>query len=804
MSAPLPIDPALPEIVAALDHTGLCVLQAPPGAGKTTRVPLALLGARSRGRIVMLEPRRVAARAAADRLAAELREPLGQRVGLRMRGESVPGKAIEVVTEGVLTRLLHADPELSGISTLIFDEFHERSLQADLGLALALEVREALRPDLRLLVMSATLDAGPVAALMGGAPIVTAEGRSFPVDVRWADRPVGRLSPRDHAAETAFLAQTAAAETEAAVLVFLPGRGEIERTATTLADCAPGLPVLPLHGTLPAARQRAALTPAPGARVVLATAIAETSLTIPDVRAVVDGGLARRARFDPAKGMSRLVTDRVTRAEAEQRRGRAGRVAEGICLRLWSRGEEGALQAHAPPEIAAADLAPLALDLALWGTDGAHLPFLTPPPEAQLDEARRLLRDLGALDASGRITDRGRAMAAMPTHPRLAAMLSAGGGRAAAELAALLEARGPLPGEGVNLSPRLAALSGGQAAFAEARRTAKRLAKHAGKTDDLSPGARLSLAYPDRIGLRRSGDAPRWLLSGGAGASLDPGDGLAQARLLVAADLDGDRREARIRLALPVTEAEIKDLHGDRLDLVNVAAWSRRDRRVRARRRLRLGALVLEDRIWRDVPAVTQVAAMLDGVRDLGLAALPWEGAPARLRARIAWIEERGAEMPDVTDDGLLAALADWLAPALAGITTADALAQVDLVSALTGWLGWERQQTLDRLAPPEIRAPTGTRLPVDYATDPPSVAVRLQEMFGTTTHPTVGPDRLPLMVTLLSPAGRPVQTTSDLPRFWATSYADVRKDLRGRYPKHPWPEDPSVAPPTTRAKPRR
>ena len=601
-------------------------------------------------------------------------------------------------------------------------------------------------------------------------------------------------------------------ETEGGALVFLPGQAEIARTATLIAPrLPPGVVLQPLHGGLPFAQQRAALAPlAAGRRLVLATAIAETSLTIPDVRLVVDAGRARRARFDPGSGMTRLVTERVTRAEAEQRRGRAGRVAPGWCYRLWTRGEEGGLGLFPPPEIASADLAGLALELALWGAatpDG--LGFLTPPPAPAFAEARALLTELGALDAAGRITDHGRRLAGLPVHPRLGHMLveapARGAGALAANLAALVEARDPLRGRGADLTLRLDALRGGNPALGPVREEARRLRRLAppGRGDSLSPGAALSLAYPDRIAQRRPGTAPRYLLANGKGAALPTDDPLGTAPFLIAADLDGDPREATIRLALAVTEAEVRELHGARLRRETVAFWSRRDAAVLARERLTLGALALEDRPWRGAPPEAVTAALLDGIRDLGLEALPWTEAARRFAARVEWLRARDADLPDLSPDGLLAELDDWLGPWLPGMSRASDLARLDLLAALDARLDRTARQRLDRLAPAAITAPTGTTLPVDYSGAAPTVSVRLQEMFGTTAHPTLGPDAVPLVIELLSPARRPVQTTADLPGFWASSYADVRRDLRGRYPKHPWPEDPAAAAPTRRAKPR-
>lgn len=824
----LPIEPILGAVGAALGAGGCVVLQAPPGAGKSTRVPIYLLEQELvAGRILMLEPRRVAARATAERLAAALGETPGGRVGYRVRGETVPGARIEVVTEGILTRMLQSEPDLPGVGCVIFDEFHERALQADLGLALILEARAALRPDLALIVMSATLDAGPVAALIG-APVLTAEGRAFPVETRWLDRPWAGPRARLETA-AAELALRALDETEGGVLLFLPGQAEIARAAGLLAPrLGPEVRIQPLHGGLPFARQREALAPlAAGRKLVLATAIAETSLTIPDVRVVVDAGRARRPRYDPGSGMTRLVTERVSRAEAEQRRGRAGRVAPGWCYRLWTRGEEGAFDAFAPPEIAIADLTGLALELALWGAEPGALSFLTPPPAAAFAGARALLADLGALDAAGRITAHGRGLARLPLHPRLGHMTIEGQrlgvGALACDLAALLEARDPLRGQGgpapTDLGLRLAALrdparvaaehpvdldrAAIEALRVEIRRLRAALPRGDGSGGGASPGGVLSLAYPDRVAQRRPGPAPRYLLSGGKGVALPEMDRLAAAPMLVAADLDGDPREARVRRALAVAETEIRALHAGRLTREEICAWSRRDRAVVARRRLSFGALVLEDRPWPDAPPDRVAAALGEGVRQLGLDALPWTAAARRLAARVEWLRARGVDLPDFSGAGLLATIETWLTPWLAGMTRAEDLAALDLRAALEARLDRAARAMLDRLAPAEILAPTGTRLAVDYSGAAPSVSVRLQEMFGLTRHPTLGPDAVPLVIELLSPGQHPVQTTSDLPGFWARSYADVRRDLRGRYPRHPWPEDPAAAEPTRRAKPR-
>jgi ATP-dependent helicase HrpB len=821
---PLPIDAALPELLAALRAAGRAVLQAPPGAGKTTRVPLALREAGlAPGRILMLEPRRLAARAAAERMAETLGEAVGQTVGYRIRGEAKVSAAtrIEVVTEGILTRMLQADPALEGVGAVLFDEFHERSLNADLGLALAWEVRGALRPDLLIVVMSATLDAAPVARLLDDAPVVTAEGRAFPVETRWLGRPVGEQ--RFEAAMAGLVAAAwdeAGCESGGGILAFLPGEAEIRRVEAMLKDRLPTeARLLPLYGAMDFAAQRAAVAPArEGRKVVLSTAIAETSLTIEDIRVVVDGGRARRSRFDPGSGMARLVTERVTRAEAEQRRGRAGRVAPGVCYRLWTKGEEGALAPFPPAEIEAGDLTGLALELAVWGAGAAEgLAFLTPPPAAALAEARALLAGLGALDARGAVTAHGRALAALPLHPRLGHMLATAG-RPAATLAALLADRDPLRGAPADLALRLEALAdprGFEAGHpwpvhrgaverirAEARRLAATVRETGPEAAQSSLGEIASLAYPDRIGQRRPGPAPRWVLSGGKGAALGETDPLSAAPFLVATDLDGDPREARIRQAAALDEAGLRRLHGHRIGWVEVCEWSRREGRVIARRRETLGALTLADRPWPEAPPEALARAAAEGVRALDLGALGWSAAARRLQSRVALLRAEGEDLPDLSDAALAGALHDWLLPHLGGVRTAADLAALDPLEPLRQHLGWGALQRLDRLAPASFETPLGRHVPIDYGAEAPEIAVRLQEMFGVTRHPAVG--RRPLRITLLSPAGRPLQTTTDLPGFWATSYADVRKDMRGRYPRHPWPEDPTQAAPTLRAKPRR
>lgn len=806
--ARLPIDDALPALIAALRSKGRAVLQAPPGAGKTTRVPLAMLEANlCKGRILMLEPRRLATRAAAERMAQTLGENIGQTVGYRIRGEAKISKntRIEVVTEGILTRMLQTDPSLEGIGAVIFDEFHERSLNADLGLALTWEVRGVLREDLLIVVMSATLDAEPVAKMLDNAPVITSEGRSFSVETRWLERPLLKAKRLPDAA--AELVQKAVSETSGGVLVFLPGEGEIRRVAAMLADLPKDCQVHMLFGAMDFKAQRAAISPAKqGRKIVLATAIAETSLTIEDIRVVIDCGQSRRARFDAGSGMSRLVTERVTKAEAIQRAGRAGRVAKGVCYKLWTKGEEGAMAAFPPAEIQAADLAALVLDLALWGAGNVdNLALLTPPNPGAYAKAKTLLATLGALDANGRITKHGRKLARLPLHPRLAHMLTLAGPQAAL-FAALLAERDPLRGAPADLTLRIQALKDPKrfarerpyavniGAVHRIRADAKRLGC-GGDKPDLSVGEMAALAYPDRVGLRRKGDTPRWVLSGGKGANMRDDDPMAGARLIVATDLDGDAREARIRQAVQISEAGLRGLYAGQMTWFDHCEWSRRERRVVSRQQERYGSLTLADRIWRDVSADLVAHAMLDGVRDLGL---PWNDAARRFQARVLLVDS----LPDFSDVALMLRIQEWLLPHLAGVKTAADLKRLSLTEPLRQSLTWDQQQQLDHAAPAHFTTPLGSKIPIDYSGEAPEIRLRLQEMFGVTVHPKIG--KTALRVTLLSPARNAVQTTMDIPGFWASSYADVRKEMRARYPKHPWPENPTKADPTLRAKPRR
>ena len=695
--------------------------------------------------------------------------------------------------------MIQSDPSLEGIGVVIFDEFHERSLNADLGLALAWEARCALREDLRLLVMSATLDAQPVAELLDCAPLIVSEGRIFPVDVRRLSRPVRRSDLLGLAADTIH---NALVETDGGILVFLPGEREIRQLAKLLGDPPQDVSVHPLYGALPFSQQRAAVAPESLCRkVVLATSIAETALTIEDIRVVVDCGLARRARYDAGRGMSQLITERVTRAEAGQRTGRAGRVGPGICHRLWTQGEERSLQPFPPPEIATTDLCLLVLELALWGTTKPEdMALLTLPSVNAWASAQELLRALGASDEAGRITDHGRSIAALPLHPRIAHMLSVAG-PPAANLAALLNDRDPLRNEGADIELRIAALSE-PARHPTARRNleliateARRLGRSTEETGaSLTIAQQAALAYPDRIGLRRKGTAARWILSGGTGAVMNEADSLAGSRLIVAIDLDGAGREAKIRQAVAISEAELRAVHGRRLRWMEVCEWSKRRKEVVTRRQERFDALVLDDRRWDSAPPEVIAIAMLDGVRELGL---PWSADTRRLQARVELLRRQGAELLNFSEHGLMASLDDWLLPWLTGLRSAADLRRLNLTAALRARLGQRGRDLVDAHAPERFVTPLGKPTPIDYSDGIPAITLRLQEMFGVTRHPCVGPDETPLRLTLLSPANRPVAVTTDLPGFWDGAYRDVRKAMRGRYPKHPWPEDPAKAAPT-------
>ena len=828
----LPIAPLIGPIQQALIQGQQLILEAAPGAGKSTTLPLALIDApwRQGRRLLLLEPRRVAARAVATRMAAHLGEPVGQGIGWRMRDDTLVSSAthIEVITEGVLTRMLQTDPELPGVAGILFDEFHERSLQADFGLSLALDIQASLRPDLRLVVMSATLQGLDLERLLPVAEVLRSKGQGYPVELHYLKSTPIRI------AEAPVIAtiQTALAETSRDVLTFLPGRREIETLAEQLrARLGPDVLVAPLFGEQSAAEQSAALNPAPDGqrRVILATTIAQTSLTLEGVQAVVDSGFTRRQAYDVGSGMGRLVTCRVSRAAAEQRRGRAGRLGPGMCWRLWTSATQASLEEQDPPEILAADLLPLALDLALWGSaDGSQLNWLDPPPAAALAEARALLSRLGAVTPEGGVTAHGRALLAQGLHPRLGHLLVRGAAlgalEPAARLAALMSERDPLRlSREANIEDRLALLeTGGRVRPGEAvdrhaldriKRLAQRLmsrqrglAKAPVLAAPLSTGALVSLAYPERIAQRRSQVSGTYRLTSGRGARLGGDDPLGVHEWLAIAELRDDAREALINLAAPISVAEIEALHGDACENRMRVEWSDRDGAVLCRRERVLGKLCLMTQTWEDAPEEAVSTALIEGVRSVGLTALPWSPAALSLRQRLGFIRQWDANggWPDWDDAILLATLEEWLKPYLVGQSRLTHLARLDLHAILLDALDWPARQRLDALAPTHITVPSGSRIPLDYA-DPnqPCLDVRLQECFGMQESPRLAEGKVSVLFRLLSPARRPVQVTRDLRSFWAQGYAEVRKELKGRYPKHYWPEDPLKAEATARAKPR-
>ena len=792
------------------------MLVAPPGAGKTTVVPLALIDEPwvEGGKILVLEPRRLAARAAAERMAATIGERAGETVGYRVRMQSkVSAKTrVEIVTEGVFTRMILDDPSLEGVAAVLLDEFHERSLDADLGLAFALQSQAILRPELRLLVMSATLDAAAVARLMDEAPVIESQGRMFPIE----DRYLGR-DPRASMDEQVAKAVTKAlAEEGGSLLVFLPGQGEIRRVERLLAERIrdASVDLAPLYGALDFAEQARAIAPAPAGRrkVVLATSIAETSLTIDGVRVVIDGGLSRVPRFDPSSGLVRLETVRVTRAAADQRRGRAGRTGPGVCYRLWDEAETRALIPFGRPEILETDLCGLALDLARWGAkDPSELDFLDPPPATAFREARALLERLEALDGEGNLTPHGGMLAGLPLPPRLAHMLvkgsEAGAAERAAAIAVVLSERG-LGGQDVDLRQRLDGLSRDRAPRArDARILAERWAKAAGGRKagaaEVDDALLLAEAYPERIAKAR-GKPGEFLLASGRGVFLEPTDALARERWLAVGELGGGAARDRILLAAPLEEASLRVEFADRITSEEVIE-TEPNGRLRAKRRLKLGALVVEERVLDKLPEGAMAKALLGQVREQGLDRLPWSAAAGALRARIGFLRalEPGA-WPDLSDEALLVSAEDWLLPLLDGRAALKAVDASALTAALEGMVGWEAMRRLDREAPERWATPAGSRHLIDYAAEGgPRLDARVQELYGLAAHPTLANGRVPLTLALLSPAHRPIQVTRDLPGFWRGSWKEVRIEMKGRYPRHVWPEDPAAAAPTTRAKPR-
>lgn len=811
----LPVSHILPEIGAALSERRRAVLSAPPGAGKTTLVPLYLLEQawRGDGKIILLEPRRLAARAAAGRMASLIGEEVGETVGYRMRLDNrVSARTrIEVVTEGVFARMILDDPELSGVSTVLFDEFHERSLDADFGLALALDVQSALREDLRLLVMSATLDVERVATLLGDPPVIESMGRSFPVELRYQERPSG-----ERVEDTVSRAiQEAHAAEHGSILAFLPGQAEITRTAERLEGrFGPDTLIAPLYGNLTQKEQDAAIRPTPAGKrkIVLATSIAETSITIDGVRIVIDSGLQRLPVFEPSTGITRLETVRVSRASADQRAGRAGRTEPGIAIRLWHQGQTAALPAFTPPQILSSDLSGLVLDLAHWGVqDPQTLAFPDQPPASAIKEARILLRQLGALSEDGSLTTRGRLMRELALPPRLASMVVSAGesghSREAALLAVLLTEQG-LGGTSIDLEERLRRFKQERGERAESsRRLAMRLASAAGgaKGDTVPPlpGALLLHAFPDRIALQRGGRG-RFVMANGRGAELPETERLAGAQMLVIADLTGRAAQARILAAAEISRADIEEYLPDEIRSEDQCVFDRASRQVRARRVTRLGAIILDEKPLPRPAGEEAARALAEGVRELGLGALPLSKETAQLRDRIGFLHRTiGDPWPEVSDEALLERLDDWFVPFQTETRGLADISGASLANGLMSLVPHAAQRELARLAPTHFEAPTGQRHPIQYDGEEPVLAIRVQELFGLKTHPTIGGGRLPLLLELTSPAHRPIQTTRDLPGFWAGSWKDVRAEMRGRYPRHPWPESPGEAIPTTRAKPR-
>ena len=814
----LPIDEVLNELIKAMREKNHAVLQAPPGAGKTTRIPIALLASDLfEKKIIMLQPRRLAVRSAAKRLAQHYGDQLGQTVGYRMRGESkVSNKTrIEVVTEGVLIKMIQNDPELNNVSCIIFDEFHERSLSADLGLTFCLEIRSELREDLGILVMSATLDAAPVAKLMGDAPVITSSGKSYDVCPYYLSKPwkFNKTFKNDFIQAISGLIIKAFEENEGSILAFLPGAREIKQVQTFLkAKLANDLDIYPLYGAMSFDEQQKAILPSCRRKLILATSIAETSLTIKDIRIVIDSGLTRRSRFDPSSGMSRLITERVTKAEAIQRMGRAGRTNTGVCYKLWTKGEEGGLKPFPEPEILISDLSPLAMELAAWGVSNPkNLPFLTQPKSSDFQTAQELLRDLGALNDNGKITALGQKISREPTHPRLARILISGG-QDANLVVALIESKDILgPNSPTDFKLRIDAMKNSisfennnpyainKKASSNVLKLSKRL--HPKGQLELSNAQMVALAYPDRIGLSRNQNRGQFLLSGGKGAFISASDQLASAKMIVALNLDGDKREAKLRIGIEILETEFMELFHDQIKFKRICEWSKRELKVITSEEKTFQSLVLSKKKWTSCNPELIAKALLMGINDIGLDILPWTSKTKNFLARANKLNQTSDFLPNCSLEFLSKKTHEWLLPHLVGFRSKGDLEKLNMIDIIKNLFSWKQIEYLNKNAPEFILAPTGTKMIINYSEEQPKIRIRLQELFGLKTHPTIGENNEPLLVELLSPAMRIVQTTSDLPKFWLTSYSDVRRDMRGRYPRHPWPEDPMNAEPTRRIK---
>ena len=809
MDKNLPIFEIIDELTAKLVKTKRVVLTAPPGAGKSTAIPISLNKnpAFSKGKIIVLEPRRLAVKQVASRMAQTLGEELGKTVGYRIRGEAECSKItkVEVVTEGILIRMIQEDQQLTGVSTVIFDEFHERTLNADLGLAFCLEMANVLRDDLKILVMSATLEVTAISKLMQDAPIVSCDGKSFPVTPKWQTKPVVQGQIIGKLIIDVIL--EAISENKGSILVFLPGEGEIIELASSLINKVPdNYHVFPLYGRLGFKDQQKAIKPIlAGRKIVLATNVAETSLTIEGIETVIDSGLSKRSLYDPNSGMARLVTQKISKAEANQRMGRAGRLHPGICYKLWSKAQEGSFPEFAPSEIESSDLTPFALELALWGSNINELALLTRPNEKALSEAYKVLQMLGAVNEQLQITKDGRLLSKIPLHPRLARIILVGG-KDATLLASVLSNADPLNNiNSSDINVRIAAIKNYQKQKSDSSYSLKipiikeimkeisRLSKHLTNQSNYTVAQLAALAYPDRIGKRRKGEMPRYILSNGKGAIMAESDPLRSTPFLVACNLDGNLQEAKLRQFLPITLTEIKELFGSQIFSIQTCEWSKRQKKVLARQQKKLGQLTLEEKVWQDAPSNMIIDAMLEGVKQLGF--FHSENA----KTFLARVKMAGNKFPDMSDEKLMATRETWLAPFLSGIKSADEWKKFDGLKALQSILNWDETQLLEKLAPTYFITPLGRKIKITYENELPEISIRIQEMYGQKVHPKSG--GIPIRVTFLSPAGRKIQTTTDIVSFWGSSYKDVRKDMRGRYPKHFWPEDPSESKATLKTK---